>query len=119
MYLTYFQTRKKDAEQSAARIAFVKLGIQTTTNGLTLKEPSDELVTRVSYVFSDKFLPSAHPLAGHLRAALATKCHLLVPASILVACDQKVKNLCNCINHLVETDHLPYLSWGLLHYLVQ
>ncbi|KAI3949356.1 hypothetical protein MKW98_023293 [Papaver atlanticum] len=47
--------RKKDAEQSAARIAIVKLGIQSiATSGLTVKELSDELVTRVSYAFSDK-----------------------------------------------------------------
>ncbi|KAI3964043.1 hypothetical protein MKW92_014286 [Papaver armeniacum] len=100
--------RKKDAEQSAAQIAIEKLGIKTGTNELTVKELCDELVTRVSYVFSDEFLPSPHPLTGHLRAALTRRGHLkgLVPASILGACDQKVNNLCKSINRKVETDHL-------------
>ncbi|KAI3946565.1 hypothetical protein MKX01_014423, partial [Papaver californicum] len=84
------------------------LGIQTATHELTVKELCDELVTRVSYVFSDEFLPSAHPLTGHLRAALMRRGHLrgLVPASVVAACDQKVNNLCKSINPKVETDHL-------------
>ncbi|RZC48344.1 hypothetical protein C5167_041297 [Papaver somniferum] len=100
--------RKKDAEQSAAQIAIEKLGIKTGINELTVKELCDELVTRVSYVFSDEFLPSPHPLTGHLRAALTRRGHLkgLVHASILAACDQKVNNLCKSINRKVETDHL-------------
>ncbi|MCL7034795.1 hypothetical protein MKW94_002729 [Papaver nudicaule] len=68
--------RKKDAEQSAAKIAMEKLGIQPARNEPTVKELCDELVTRVSYVFSDEFFPSGHPLTGHLRAALARKGHL-------------------------------------------
>ncbi|KAI3870367.1 hypothetical protein MKX03_026852 [Papaver bracteatum] len=100
--------RKKDAEQSAAKTAIEKLGIKTGPNELTVEELCDELVTRVSYVFSDEFLPSPHPLTGHLRAALTRRGHLrgLVPASILAACDQKVNNLCKSINRKVETDHL-------------
>ncbi|KAI3980308.1 hypothetical protein MKX01_001379, partial [Papaver californicum] len=84
------------------------LGIHTATHERTVKELCDELVTRVSYVFSDEFLPSAHPLTGHLRAALMRRGHLrgLVPASIVAACDQKVNNLCKSINPKVETDHL-------------
>ncbi|KAI3948875.1 hypothetical protein MKX01_022289, partial [Papaver californicum] len=84
------------------------LGIQTTTQELTVKELYDELATRVSYVFSDEFLPYAHPLTSHLRAALMRRGHLrgLVLASIFVVCDQKVNNLCKSINPKVETDHL-------------
>ncbi|KAI3910025.1 hypothetical protein MKW92_017392 [Papaver armeniacum] len=100
--------RKKDAEQSAAKKAIEKLGIKTGANELTVEELCDELATRLSYVFSDEFLPSPHPLTGHLRAALTRRGHLrgLVPASILAACDHKVNNLCKSINRKVETDHL-------------
>ncbi|KAI3936649.1 hypothetical protein MKX01_034078, partial [Papaver californicum] len=41
----------------------------TATHELTVKELCDELVTRVSYVFSYEFLPSAHPLTGDAISA--------------------------------------------------
>ncbi|OVA08041.1 RNA-binding protein Lupus La [Macleaya cordata] len=107
-------TRKKDAEQSAAKMAMEKLGIQSTTNNPTIKEAWDELVSRVSYIFSNEFLPSPHPLTGHLRDALEREgdLHGLVPVSVIAACDQKLNNICKSINHKVESD--PLLNMPLI-----
>ncbi|KAK1282639.1 Small RNA 2'-O-methyltransferase [Acorus calamus] len=47
-------TRKKDAEQAAAQMAIEKLGIQAKADNLTPEEAWDELVARVSYLFSEE-----------------------------------------------------------------
>ncbi|OAY71500.1 Small RNA 2'-O-methyltransferase, partial [Ananas comosus] len=47
-------TRKKDAEQSAAQIAVEKLGIQSNLNSSTPEEAWNELVARMSGLFTDE-----------------------------------------------------------------
>ncbi|CAL5372814.1 unnamed protein product [Camellia sinensis] len=79
--------RKKDAEQSAAEMALLKLGINAATDDTTVQDPWDELVSRLSYLFSNEFLKSLHPLSGHFRAALQREGQLngLVPISVLAS----------------------------------
>ncbi|KAI8021171.1 Small RNA 2'-O-methyltransferase [Camellia lanceoleosa] len=79
--------RKKDAEQSAAEMALLKLGINAATDDTTVQDPRDELVLRLSYLFSNEFLKSLHPLSDHFRAALQRDGRLngLVPISVLVS----------------------------------
>ncbi|PIA31125.1 hypothetical protein AQUCO_05200014v1 [Aquilegia coerulea] len=103
--------KKKDAEQSAAKLAIEKLGIQTTTSNLTMQEAHDELISRITYLFSDevKFLSSLHPLTGHFRQALRRSeggPHGLVPAPVLAAYDSKLNNLCKYINPKAESNIL-------------
>ncbi|KAK1304230.1 Small RNA 2'-O-methyltransferase [Acorus calamus] len=96
--------RKKDAEQAAAQMAIEKLGIQAKTDDLTPDEAWDELVARISYLFSEKFLSSAHPLVGHFREAIQREG--VVPISIIAACDAKINNLCKLIDPKGESDPL-------------
>ncbi|KAK1309019.1 Small RNA 2'-O-methyltransferase [Acorus calamus] len=98
-------TRKKDAEQAAAQMAIEKLGIQAKADNLTPEEAWDELVARVSYLFSEEFLSSAHPLVGHIKEASQREGGL-VPLSIIAACDVKVNNLCKLIDPKAELDTL-------------
>ncbi|XP_077243893.1 small RNA 2'-O-methyltransferase-like isoform X2 [Tasmannia lanceolata] len=107
-------TRKKDAEQSAAKLALEKLGIQLTKNKLTVQETWDELVARLSFLFTDQFLSSIHPLIGHFRAAFHREGDLcgLVPVSILATCDVKLKSLCKSISPKSELN--PFLMIALL-----
>ncbi|KAF9601378.1 hypothetical protein IFM89_019231 [Coptis chinensis] len=46
--------RKKDAMQAVSKLAIEKLGIQTAKSNLTVPEACDELISRVSYLFSDE-----------------------------------------------------------------
>ncbi|KAF6139506.1 hypothetical protein GIB67_015463 [Kingdonia uniflora] len=46
--------RKKDAEQAAAKMAIEKLGVPSKSNNPTIHEAWNELVGRVSYLFSDE-----------------------------------------------------------------
>lgn len=62
-------TKKKDAEQAAAQLALEQLGIQPMKSNPTMQEIWDHLVYRLSYLFTDEFLSSSHPLTGHFRAA--------------------------------------------------
>lgn len=105
-------TRKKDAEQAAAKIAIEKLGIHSTTNNSTPQEAPTELVARISGFFTDEFLSSSHPLIGHLRVAMGRVGDLsgTIPLSAIAACDVKVNNLCKVINPKAELDPLLVLS---------
>ncbi|XP_068655378.1 small RNA 2'-O-methyltransferase [Aristolochia californica] len=98
-------TKKKDAEQSAAKMAIEKLGIiQPKTENLTVQETWDVLVARLSYLFSDEFLSSSHPLVGHFRAAVQREGDIfgLLPISVLATYDSRVNNLCKSINPRAE-----------------
>ncbi|KAL9224853.1 hypothetical protein vseg_000848 [Gypsophila vaccaria] len=100
--------KKKDAQQSAAQIALLKLGIDSQSD--SPPDPLDELVSRLSYIFSDEFLSSLHPMSGHLKAVLRRKderCGLL-PLCAVISCDAKIGNLCKSIDARVESK--PYLS---------
>ncbi|KAM0950721.1 putative Methyltransferase domain, HEN1, double-stranded RNA binding domain 2 [Dioscorea sansibarensis] len=105
-------TRKKEAEQSAAKIAIEKLGIQSTTNDPTPQEAMDELVARISGLFTNEFLSSPHPLTGHIRVALKKMGASIgtIPISVIAASDVKVSNLCKVINPDVESDPLLLIS---------
>ncbi|KAK1304231.1 Small RNA 2'-O-methyltransferase [Acorus calamus] len=81
-----------------------QLGIQAKTDDLTPDEAWDELVARISYLFSAKFLSSAHPLVGHFREAIQREG--MVPISIIAACDAKTNNLCKLIDPKGESDPL-------------
>ncbi|KAL5977367.1 hypothetical protein ACLOJK_021713 [Asimina triloba] len=56
--------RKKDAEQSAAKIAVEKLGIQPVTSKPTLQEAWEKLVGRLPYLFTDE---TANELSGMVQ----------------------------------------------------
>ncbi|KAJ0975736.1 hypothetical protein J5N97_017701 [Dioscorea zingiberensis] len=105
-------TRKKDAEQSAAKIAIEKLGIQSMTHNLTPQEALDELVARVSGLFTDEFLSSPHPLTRHFKVALKKLdgCFGRIPISVIAAYEVKVGNLCKVINPDVDSDPLLFIS---------
>ncbi|CAK9156691.1 unnamed protein product [Ilex paraguariensis] len=48
--------KKKEAEQSAAEEALEKLGIHSTESNLTVKEAWDDLISRLSYFFSNEII---------------------------------------------------------------
>ncbi|KAF9599919.1 hypothetical protein IFM89_001865 [Coptis chinensis] len=124
--------RKKDAMQAVSKLAIEKLGIQTAKSNLTVPEACDELISRVSYLFSDEFLsslhpltgsslhpltgsslrplngPTLHPLTGHFRESLERGGHLhgLLPVPVLSACDSKLHSLCKFINPKAESNIL-------------
>ncbi|KAF7008494.1 hypothetical protein CFC21_023236 [Triticum aestivum] len=106
--------RKKDAEQGAAQIAIEKLGIQPTSNiPNTPEEAWEELISRISYFFTDENFPtSSHPLVGHLSVTLRRTGDFLgkIPISAIVACDVKVHTLCKIIDPKAEFDPLLVLS---------
>ncbi|XP_048229208.1 small RNA 2'-O-methyltransferase isoform X1 [Ricinus communis] len=102
--------KKKDAEQCAAEMALEKLGINPAADNPTEKEPWDALIERMTYLFSDEFLQSLHPLSGHLRAALRRDDDLcgFIPASVVAVCDAKLSNLCKLLNPKAEAN--PFLA---------
>uniref|UniRef100_A0A453BLH3 Small RNA 2'-O-methyltransferase n=1 Tax=Aegilops tauschii subsp. strangulata TaxID=200361 RepID=A0A453BLH3_AEGTS len=106
--------RKKDAEQAAAQIAIEKLGIQPTSNiPNTPEEAWEELISRISYFFTDENFPtSSHPLVGHLSVTLRRTGDFLgkIPISAIIACDVKVHTLCKIIDPKAEFDPLLVLS---------
>ncbi|KAK1369095.1 Small RNA 2'-O-methyltransferase [Heracleum sosnowskyi] len=106
--------KKKDAEHSAAEKAIEKLGINPTLSIPTAQEARDEVVGRLSYLFSDAFYTTVHPLSGHFRVALLRKDHLYgyVPVSVLSLFDSKLINLCKCINPEIESK--PWLVVPLI-----
>ncbi|XP_058100049.1 small RNA 2'-O-methyltransferase isoform X2 [Magnolia sinica] len=90
------------------------LGIQPTTNKLTMQETWDELVARLSYLFTNEFLSTSHPLIGHFRVAVQREGDFygFVPVSVIAAYDVKLNNLCKFINQKAETN--PPLSIALI-----
>ncbi|ONK61411.1 uncharacterized protein A4U43_C08F29630 [Asparagus officinalis] len=106
-------TKKKDAEQSAAKMAVEKLGIQSKPTHLTPQEAWNELVARFSILFSDEFLSSSHPLLGHFRVAFRRVGNLysMIPLSAIAAYDVKVNNLCKIIDPKAESDPLLVFSF--------
>ncbi|KAE9452432.1 hypothetical protein C3L33_15670, partial [Rhododendron williamsianum] len=107
--------KKMDAKQSAAAMALEKLGINPATD-TDAQDPWDALVARLSYLFSNEFLSSPHPLSCHFRAALQRVGHLscLVPISVLAIYDAKLGSLCKTINPKVESDPLLIMSHVLM-----
>ncbi|GMP71655.1 hypothetical protein CsSME_00029978 [Camellia sinensis var. sinensis] len=93
-------------------MALLKLGINAATDDTTVQDPWDELVSRLSYLFSNEFLKSLHPLSGHFRAALQREGRLngLVPISVLAVYDTKFSSLCKSINPKVESNPLLIMS---------
>ncbi|XP_047311145.1 small RNA 2'-O-methyltransferase-like [Impatiens glandulifera] len=104
--------RKKEAEQSAAKMALDKLGLSATNHNPSEMDPLEDLVSRLSYLFSPEFLSANQPLAGHFRAALHREGNLcgLVPVSVIASYDAKVNNLCKSINPEGETNPLLVMS---------
>ncbi|OAY47297.1 small RNA 2'-O-methyltransferase isoform X1 [Manihot esculenta] len=102
--------KKKDAEQCAAEMALKKLGINPAGDNPTELEPWDALIERMTYLFSNEFLQSLHPLSGHLRATLQRDGELCgsIPASVVAVCDAKLSNLCKLLNPKVELN--PFLA---------
>lgn len=98
--------RKKDAMQSAAEKALEKL------TDPPVEDPWDQLVSRLSYLFSDEFYSICHPLSGHFRAALNRDGHLngFVPIHILPIYDSKLFNICKGIKPGVELKPLEVTS---------
>ncbi|KAG0485331.1 hypothetical protein HPP92_009410 [Vanilla planifolia] len=104
--------RKKDAEHAAAKMAIEKLGLQSKPNNLTPQEALGELVGRLNGFFTDEFLFSIHPLAGHIKVALRrADDHVgMIPISIVAGCDVKVNNLCKVLNPKAASDPLLVVS---------
>lgn len=98
--------RKKDAMQSAAEKALEKLTDPPVEN------PLDQLVARLSYLFSNEFYSICHPLSGHFRAALQREGHLngFIPISLMAIFDSKLSNLCKSIKPKVESKPLEVIS---------
>ncbi|KAJ4702952.1 Small RNA 2'-O-methyltransferase-like [Melia azedarach] len=113
--------KKKDAEQSAAEKALDKLGIHASPNNPSAEEAWDKLIASVKYLFSDEFISSPHPLSGHFRAALQRDGDLYgsVPASVIVAYDSKLSNLCKLINTKESNSQNPQILYALKPYLSQ
>ncbi|KAJ8758609.1 hypothetical protein K2173_000330 [Erythroxylum novogranatense] len=102
--------KKKDAEQDAADVALKQLGICPMAGNPTEQDLWHALSDRISYVFSDEFLSSLHPLSGHIKASLRRRGDLYgsLPASVITICDAKLSNLCKLLNPKVESD--PFLA---------
>ncbi|XP_071698124.1 small RNA 2'-O-methyltransferase [Rutidosis leptorrhynchoides] len=98
--------RKKDATQSAAEKALEKL------SDPPVEDPSDQLVSRLTYLFSDDFYSICHPLSGHFRAALQREGHLngFVPVFMMPVFDSKISNLCKAIKPEIESKPLEIMS---------
>ncbi|CAL0329585.1 unnamed protein product [Lupinus luteus] len=106
-------SKKKDAEQSAAEMAIEKLGIRPMIDDPTPQEAWGNLVARISYIFSENFLSSLHPLSGHIGAALWRKGDRCgsIPISIVAVYDAKISSLCKCINPEVESNPFLVISF--------
>ncbi|KAD3069013.1 hypothetical protein R6Q59_016995 [Mikania micrantha] len=98
--------RKKDAMQSAAEKALEKL------SDPPVEDPSDQLVARLSYLFSNEFYSLCHPLSGHFRAALqrAGSLNGFIPISVMPVYDSKLSNLCKKIKPEIESKPLEVMS---------
>lgn len=106
--------RKKEAEQSAAELALRKIGIDSNTSSEPVLDAAKELISRLSYLFSEEFLSKSNPLSSHMKAASRREGELngLVPVSVLIALDTKLSNLCKSINPRVES--YPILALPLI-----
>ncbi|XP_065847121.1 small RNA 2'-O-methyltransferase [Euphorbia lathyris] len=104
--------RKKDAEQCAAEMALKRLGIDPAADNPMELEPWDALTHRMTYLFSDEFIQSLHPLSGHLQAASQRNGDLCrsVPASVVAVCDAKLNNLCKILEPKVGSNPILALS---------
>ncbi|XP_021724803.1 LOW QUALITY PROTEIN: small RNA 2'-O-methyltransferase-like [Chenopodium quinoa] len=102
--------KKKEAEQSAALMALQKLGIDSLESCLTESDAEEELVSRLSHIFSSEFQSSHHPLSSHLKAVYFREGELSgsIPVSVLIGCDPKLSNLCRSIDARIESN--PFLS---------
>ncbi|KAI3741438.1 hypothetical protein L1987_59111 [Smallanthus sonchifolius] len=98
--------RKKDAMQSAAEKALEQL------SDPPVEDASDQLVARLSYLFSNEFYSTCHPLSGHFRAALqrAGSLNGFVPISVMPIYDSKLSNLCKSIKPESESKPLEEMS---------
>nr|XP_043618664.1 small RNA 2'-O-methyltransferase [Erigeron canadensis] len=98
--------RKKEAMQSAAEKALEKL------TDPPVEDPADQLISRLSYLFSNDFYSTCHPLSGHFRAALQREGHLngLVPITVMCFFDSKLSNLCKSIKPEIESKPLEVMS---------
>ncbi|KAL9673177.1 hypothetical protein QQ045_029431 [Rhodiola kirilowii] len=105
--------KKRDAEQSAAEIALVKLGIHPSMNDPMEVSPWDELTSRILYLFADEFLTGTHPTSGHFRAVLRRNSDLngFIPIPAIAVCD-KLGNICKSIDPMVEEN--PCLAINLI-----
>ncbi|KAI3681206.1 hypothetical protein L6452_35991 [Arctium lappa] len=101
--------RKKDAMQSAAEKAVEKL------SDPLVEDPSDQLVARLSYLFSNEFYSTCHPLSGHFRAALQREgcVNGFVPVTLMPIYDSKLFNLCKSIKPDVESKPLE-VTWMIM-----
>ncbi|XP_057970267.1 small RNA 2'-O-methyltransferase-like isoform X2 [Malania oleifera] len=101
--------KKRDAEQSAAEKALDKIGFNLETNNLTnVQDPWDNMISRLSYLFSDELLSTLHPLSGHFRAVLQREGDLSgsIPVCVMAIYDAKLCSLCKSIDPMVETNPL-------------
>ncbi|XP_078437263.1 small RNA 2'-O-methyltransferase-like [Wolffia australiana] len=104
--------KKKDAEQSVAQMALDKLGIKPDSKDHTAEEAYDELVTRISYLFSEKFCLSGHPIVNHIQAAIRREGdnHGMIPVSVVATLDTKIANLSKLLNPKTESDPILVMS---------
>lgn len=111
-------SKKKDAEQAAAKMALDKLEIDPSNilpkKPLTEEEKWQALKDRLSTAFADQFLLSYCPFIAHFRAAVQRQDdnYALVPAAVISAFDTKISTLCKSINSRTEMD--PALSLALV-----
>ncbi|KNA23782.1 hypothetical protein SOVF_021960 isoform B [Spinacia oleracea] len=104
--------KKKEAEQLAALMALQKLGIDSLQSSLTEPDAAEELLSRLSFIFSSE--SSLHPLSSHLKAVSYREGELSgsIPVSVLSACDAKLGNLCRSLDARIESN--PFLSIPLI-----
>uniref|UniRef100_A0A7N0RDP3 Small RNA 2'-O-methyltransferase n=2 Tax=Kalanchoe fedtschenkoi TaxID=63787 RepID=A0A7N0RDP3_KALFE len=95
--------KKRDAEQSAAEIALLKLCIHPSTSDPMEISPWDDLTSRILYLFTDEFPIGTHPTCGHFRAALRRNGDFFgfIPIPAIAVCD-KLGNICKSFDPLVE-----------------
>ncbi|CAL5427347.1 unnamed protein product [Camellia sinensis] len=112
--------RKKDAEQSAAEMALLKLGINAATDDTTVQDPWDELVSRLSYLFSNEvesnpllimslMLKAASRLSGSVSASeeqLSMKRENPYPPEIVQSVVDQQSSLLDSI--LIKVVQIPY-----------
>ncbi|EPS58523.1 hypothetical protein M569_16290, partial [Genlisea aurea] len=105
--------KKKDAEQSAAQKAIDKLGVHFKEYNPTSKEAWEDMAGRLTFLFSNEFLSSPHPLSGHFRAALSRDSHFngFIPVSVIAIYDAKIGNICKCINPAAASNSALLMSF--------
>ncbi|XP_056692780.1 small RNA 2'-O-methyltransferase isoform X4 [Spinacia oleracea] len=88
------------------------LGIDSLQSSLTEPDAAEELLSRLSFIFSSE--SSLHPLSSHLKAVSYREGELSgsIPVSVLSACDAKLGNLCRSLDARIESN--PFLSIPLI-----